>query len=73
MSARLPIIRGALKVAASRLFVTRQAPLGWLVRDEDDLPTEVALDDAFWDQFNRDYDAWYAEHPLPGVPGRPQP
>lgn len=144
MSARLPIIRGALKVVASRLFVTRQAPLGWLVRveseapgqdsgwriysaddtpefldqdgslviipfndagliepmimpmyfqpvgielrllsnlegthkawfdennrDEDDLPTEVALDDAFWDQFDRDYDAWYTAHPLPEDP-----
>ena len=68
MSARLPIIRGALKVVASRLFVTRQAPLGWLVRDEGDLPTEVALDDAFWDQFDRDYDAWYTAHPLPEDP-----
>ena len=141
MSARLPIIRGALKVVASRLFVTRQAPLGWLVRveseapgqdsgwriysaddtpefldqdgslviipfndagliepmimpmyfqpvgtelrllsnlegthkawfdennrDEDDLPTEVALDDAFWDQFDCDYDAWSPPTPCP--------
>ena len=47
VSSRLPIIRGALKVVASRLFVTRQAPLGWLLRDEGDLPTEVALDDDF--------------------------
>lgn len=68
MSARLPIIRGALKVVASRLFVTRQAPLGRLVRDEDDLPTEVALDDAFWDRFDRDYDTWYTAHPLPEAP-----
>ena len=42
-------------------------------RDENGTLRELALDDAFWDQFNRDYDAWYAEHPLPGAPGRPQP
>ena len=34
---------------------------------------ELALDDALWDQFNRDYDAWYAERPRPGAPGRLQP
>ena len=42
-------------------------------RDENGTLRELALDDAFWDQFNQDYDAWYAEHPLPAVPGRPQP
>ena len=34
---------------------------------------QLALDDALWDQFNRDYDAWYAERPRPGAPGRFQP
>ena len=37
------------------------------------LGAELALDDALWDQFNRDYDAWYAERPRPGAPGRLQP
>ena len=42
-------------------------------RGENGALRELALDDAFWDQFNRDYDAWYAERPRPGAPGRLQP
>jgi len=42
-------------------------------RDENGTLRELALDDAFWDQFNRGYDAWYAERPRPGAPGRHQP
>ena len=32
-------------------------------RGENGALRELALDDALWDQFNRDYDAWYAERP----------
>ena len=42
-------------------------------RGENGALRELALDDALWDQFNRDYDAWYAERPRPGAPGRLQP
>lgn len=42
-------------------------------RGENGTLRELALDDAFWDQFNRGYDAWYAERPRPGAPGRFQP
>lgn len=42
-------------------------------RGENGALRELALDDALWDQFNRDYDAWYAERPRPGAPGRHQP
>ena len=66
-----------------RVLLASRPSCAWLIcrkawfdensRGENGALRELALDDALWDQFNRDYDAWYAERPRPGAPGRLQP